>query len=162
LGTAHSPVVGLAESRAEGFASPLGVVPLDQDALDALEDLPQVQLDEEAHRDDHALEVQLPFLQEVLGAEAFRLVPLLVGRVEADQVAEVLEQLWGGPETAIVVSSDLSHYLDQASARELDRCTADAIEAMAPERLGLAQACGLRAIAGLLLAARARGLRAET
>lgn len=160
LGTAHSPVAGLAASSAAGFATPLGVVPVDRAALAGVLGLPQVNCDDDAHADDHALEVQLPFLQVVLGD--FALVPFLVGRASAEEVAEVLEALWGGPETLVVVSSDLSHYHGYEDARWLDTATAAAIESLRPDQVGSEQACGYRAIRGLLTAARRHGLRAVT
>lgn len=160
LGTAHSAVAGLASSGAEGFATPLGVVPLDLEVRDRLRDLLQVHEDDPAHRRDHALEVQLPFLQETLAD--FAIVPLLVGRAAPEHVAEVLDRLWGGPETLVVVSSDLSHYHDHATACRLDSETARAIEDLAPDRIGPASACGHRAIAGLLTAARRHRLNAAT
>jgi AmmeMemoRadiSam system protein B len=160
LGTAHSRVEGLAAPSAEAFATPFGDVAIDHAALAAIRELPQVTIDDFAHAHDHALEVQLPFLQTVLGE--FRIVPLLVGRVAPQQVAEVLEMLWDGPETLIVVSSDLSHYYDAETARILDQTTARAIEALRPDQLGPESACGHRAISGLLLVARGHGLRAIT
>jgi AmmeMemoRadiSam system protein B len=158
LGTAHSAVEGLASTGAEGFETPLGTVPVDRAAVATLEALPQVQRNEQAHRRDHALEVQLPFLQESL--TAFTLVPLLVGQAEARAVADVLERLWNGPETLIIVSSDLSHYYDAGTAEQLDHATATAITALEP--IGPGQACGYRAINGLLLQARRHRLAART
>lgn len=160
LGTAHSRVLGLATTRVEGFETPIDVVPVDLEAIEAVSDLPQVAIDERAHRLDHALEVELPMLQVVL--DRFSIAPFLVGRCSPDEVAEVIERLWGGEETVIVVSSDLSHFHPSAEASRLDRETADAIEALAPDRLAEGSACGRRAIAGLLIAARRRGLGAET
>jgi AmmeMemoRadiSam system protein B len=160
LGTAHTPVVGLAASGADGFATPLGDVPVDRAAFARVLDLPQVHFDDDAHAVDHALEVQLPFLQVVLGE--FTVVPFLVGRCATDEVAEVLDELWGGPETVMVVSSDLSHYHSYDDAGRLDRATAEAVEALRPDGIGPDQACGHAAVRGLLLAARRRGLGAVT
>lgn len=157
LGPAHRVYVrGLALPAADRFATPLGEIPLDRAGMQALAGLPQVVSSAAAHQMEHSLEVQLPFLQQVLGE--FRLLPLAVGEATADEVAEVLETVWGGDETLIVISSDLSHYLPASLARQVDRATANAILAMNP-RLGHEQACGATPINGLLLAARRHGLR---
>ncbi|CUS03318.2 MEMO1 family protein Thimo_3050 [Candidatus Promineifilum breve] len=160
LGPAHfAPVDGLALSGATAFDTPLGRVPVDAAARDALASFPAVVIDDYAHRPEHCLEVELPFLQTLF--PDFSIVPLLVGEATAEQVAEVLEVLWGGPETRIVISSDLSHYHDHATARRLDEETAAAIVALRPEELREDCACGRAAIAGLLLAARRRAMHAE-
>lgn len=151
---------GIAASAADAFATPLGNVPLDKDAIRSISDLPQVLVSDKAHAPEHSLEVQLPFLQEVLSK--FSLVPLAVGDTTAEEVAEVLERLWGGDETLIVVSSDLSHYHDYKTAGLMDRATSDAIEHMEPESIDYEQACGRLPIAGLLLAAKKRGMRGHT
>lgn len=160
LGPAHRvPLTGLAAPDVDAFASPLGDVPLDREALDDLLALPQVSLLDAAHADEHSLEVQVPFLQELLGA--FRLVPLVVGDATPGEVAEVLERVWGGPETLLVISSDLSHYHDYATARAMDARTSRAIEELRPDAISFDDACGRIPVQGLLLAARRHGLRAE-
>lgn len=157
LGPAHRvPVRGLAAPGARAFASPLGEVALDGEALTALKNLPQVGVDDRCHAQEHSLEVQLPFLQAVLGE--FSLVPLAVGAASAGQVAEVLERLWGSDETLIVVSSDLSHYLPYTIAQRVDTATARAVLELRTD-LGHEQACGATPVNGLLLAARRHGLR---
>ncbi len=161
LGPSHRvPLRGLAASSSEAFATPLGVVPVDREAVDAILELPQVQVFEAAHREEHSLEVQLPFLQYLL--EDFSLVPLSVGDAEPEEVGEVIERLWGGPETLLVVSSDLSHYHDYESARQLDAATTRAIEALDPEALDPESACGRVPARGLLVAAKRHGLSVET
>jgi AmmeMemoRadiSam system protein B len=156
LGPTHRvPVRGLAVSPARAFATPLGEVPVDAAAVERVRTLPQVVVSESAHAREHALEVQLPFLQSVLGP--FAVVPFAVGDATAEEVAQVLELLWGGPETLIVVSSDLSHYHRYADAAQIDRATADAILALSPS-LDHEQACGATPVNGLLLCARRRGL----
>ncbi|HWX19279.1 MAG TPA: AmmeMemoRadiSam system protein B [Candidatus Binatia bacterium] len=150
---------GLAASSAEGFATPLGVLPVDAEALCRLSGLPQVSILDEAHAREHALEVQLPFLQTVL--DQFTVLPLVVGEASAEDVSQVIESLWGGPETRFVISSDLSHYSDYETARQLDRATADAIEALKPEILAEDAACGVVPIRGLLRVASGHGLRAR-
>ncbi|HEX7971978.1 MAG TPA: AmmeMemoRadiSam system protein B [Thiobacillus sp.] len=157
LGPTHRVYVrGLALPEAERFATPLGEVPLDQEGMQRLAGLPQVIRSAAAHQMEHALEVQLPFLQQVLGD--FQLLPLAVGEATAAEVAEVLEQLWGGDETLIVISSDLSHFLPDAAARVADGKTVDAILALDPH-LDHEQACGATPVNGLLLAARRHGLQ---
>lgn len=157
LGPTHRvPVRGLALPETERFATPLGEVPLDRDAMQRIAGLPQVVRSEAAHRWEHAIEVQLPFLQRVLAD--FSLLPLAVGDATPEEVAEVLEALWGGEETLIVISSDLSHFLPDAAARHVDRQTVQYILALDPH-LDHEQACGATPINGLLLAARRHGLR---
>lgn len=150
---------GIAVPSAGAFETPLGQVPVEEEAVAAIADLPQVRVMDSAHEREHALEVELPFLQHVLGD--FALVPLVVGEAGPDEVAEVIERLWGGDETVIVVSSDLSHYHSDRTARRLDARTADAVERFAETEIAPEDACGARAIAGFLLAARRRGLTVE-
>lgn len=157
LGPAHRVAVrGLALAGADTFATPLGDIPIDTDAVEVLRPLGQVVLSPAAHAMEHSLEVQLPFLQTVLSH--FTLVPLVVGDATPGEVAEVLELLWGGPETLIVISSDLSHFLTYRGAQEIDRETAQTILAL-DSSLSSTQACGGRPINGLLLAAQRHGLR---
>lgn len=162
LGPAHRvPFRGIALSEAETWASPLGAVPIDSEGTRILSRLPAVVRFDDAHAREHALEVQLPFLQCVLG-DGFRLLPLLVGDDPPDHVAAALDLVWGGPETLVVVSTDLSHYLDADACRHKDDQTRAAIESLDPARLGRDDACGRLPLAGLLLVARRRGLRIET
>jgi hypothetical protein len=161
LGPSHRvPLAGLAASTAEAFATPLGDVPVDAGAIRAIAHLPQVKRLDAPHEWEHSLEVQLPFLQRVLGA--FGIVPLSVGEATPDEVAEVLDCLWGGPETLVVVSSDLSHDYDYETARRLDSRTTRAIEALDPGGLDEESACGRVPARGLLVAARRHALRART
>jgi AmmeMemoRadiSam system protein B len=161
LGPSHRVFVqGLASSSADAFATPLGRVPLDRDAIARAEALPAVVADDTAHADEHSLEVQLPFLQSVLGD--FLLVPFAVGEASTEEVDELLGLLWGGDETLIVISSDLSHYYEYDTARRLDRATMRAIEALDPEDLDAESACGRIPVCGLLAAARRYGLTART
>ena len=160
LGPAHrAPAAGIAAPGAEAFATPLGLVRVDVERRDALVDQGLVAVRDDAHAGEHSLEVQLPFLQETLGDVA--VLPLAVGRVDPERVAGVLEAAWGGDETLIVVSTDLSHYHDRDTAAELDRRTAAAVVAKRPDRLGDDDACGVVALQGLLLAAAAHGLDVE-
>jgi MEMO1 family protein len=160
IGPAHYVAVrGIAVPTADAFETPLGRVPIDRDAVSAIADLPFVVEADAAHAPEHALEVELPFLQTLLGS--FALVPLLVGDADPRQVAQVLGRLWGGPDTLIVVSSDLSHYHDYDTARRLDAATAVAIERGEWRSLGPDRACGFLAVAGLLVEADRRGLKAQ-
>ena len=162
LGPAHRVGFrGLAASSAAYFATPLGLIRIDREAMDDILDLPQVRLFDDAHLEEHSLEVQLPFLQTVLGKD-FALVPLVVGEAKAEEVAEVIEKLWGGPETLLVVSSDLSHYQDYETARRLDSATSAAIEQLDPQALNYQQACGRNPVSGLLVAARHHHLQVKT
>ena len=159
LGPCHRVAVrGLALPAADAFDTPLGRVPVDRDAVARLAGMPQVVVSGPAHAEEHALEVQLPFLQRTL--RDFAIVPLAVGAATAGEVAEVLDRLWGGPETLILVSSDLSHYHRYDDAVRIDRATADAILALDPA-LDHEQACGATPIAGLLTVARRRGLAVQ-
>jgi AmmeMemoRadiSam system protein B/AmmeMemoRadiSam system protein A len=157
IGPAHRVAVrGVAIPSVDRFETPLGAVDLDRAALDALAAEPHVVRSDRAHAMEHALEVQLPFLQEAL--EDFTLVPLVVGDATPDEVAAVLERVWGGPETLIVVSSDLSHYLPYDTARQVDSATLAQVLALGPE-LDHEQACGATPINALMLVARRRRLR---
>jgi len=161
IGPAHRLwVAGLAVPAVQAFATPLGEVPLDRTAIDHLTELPFVEVSEAAHAAEHSLEVQLPFLQRLL--TDFSLVPVLAGGADGAQVAAVLERLWGGPETLVVISSDLSHYHSYARAQQLDAATCATIEALQPGRLTPEDACGCRGVDGLLLAAKRHDLRPHT
>lgn len=160
LGPSHRvPFYGLAVSGASSFRTPLGDIPIDREAVAQIMDLPQVVLLDDAHAAEHSLEVQLPFLQLLL--EDFSLVPLVVGDASGEQVAEVLQRLWGGAETLIVISSDLSHYHDYRTARRMDESTSEAIVGLHPEALDYEDACGRIPVSGLLLEARRLGLHGE-
>ena len=159
LGPTHRVAVrGLALPTARAFATPLGEVEVDRKAAALALALPQVVEDDAAHAEEHSLEVQLPFLQAVL--DDFRIVPFAVGAATPDEVADVIERLWGGPETLILVSSDLSHYHGYADACALDRGSAEGILALS-SALDHEQACGATPINGLALCARRHGLVPE-
>lgn len=157
LGPAHHAALrGLALPEAAAFDTPLGAVPVDAEACARAAALPQVVRSDAVHAHEHALEVQLPFLQTVL--DRFTLVPLAVGQAPAEAVAEVLERLWGGSETLIVISTDLSHYLGYGPARVADAQTVRQILQPGPA-ITHEQACGATPLNGALLAARRRGLQ---
>ena len=159
LGPCHRvPVRGLALPEAAAFDTPLGAVTIDRAAVEALKAMPQVVVSGAVHAEEHSLEVQLPFLRRVLGE--FSLVPLAVGAATPSEVAEVIEKLWGGEETLIVVSSDLSHYHAYDEACAIDRATARAILEFSTA-IDHEQACGATPVAGMLLAARRHGLQVE-
>jgi AmmeMemoRadiSam system protein B len=146
LGPAHRAYVhGLAASDAFSFETPLGHVPVDLDAVRTVAQFPQVTIDSRAHAREHSLEVNLPFLQRML--KDFAIVPLVVGDATPTEVAQVLEALWGGDETLIVLSSDLSHYQPYDTATQVDRRTSEAI--VRADFIGPEQACGAHAINGL-------------
>ena len=157
LGPTHRVAVrGLALPDCEAFATPLGKVRLDVAARTLIAQLPQVGVSAAAHAQEHSLEVHLPFLQRAL--DDFTLLPLAVGNATPEAVAEVLERLWGGPETLIVVSSDLSHFLTYAAAQQVDRDTCSRILDLATD-IRPEQACGAFPVNGLLLAAQRHDLR---
>jgi len=159
LGPVHRvPVRGLAAPGADAFATPLGNVPVDREALRAMQDLPQVVTSDAAHALEHSLEVQLPFLQKVLGA--FALVPLAVGTASVQEVAAVLERLWGGPETLIVVSTDLSHYHPYDEARRIDGATLERVRGYATD-IDHDEACGATPLNGLLSLAKKRQMSVQ-
>jgi MEMO1 family protein len=160
LGPAHRVALrGLAVPTVDAFETPLGVVRIDLEARNALAGFAQVRRDDRAHAREHSLEVQLPFLQTVLG-DSFTLLPLAVGAANTGEVTAVVEHLWGGDETLIVVSTDLSHYLPYEDARATDRTTAARIAALATD-IDPYEACGAHALNGSLAAARRHGLRAQ-
>lgn len=159
LGPAHRVAVrGLALPGATAFATPLGEIPVDAELVARIRDLPQVLVHPRCHAPEHSLEVQLPFLQRAL--DSFSLLPLVVGQATADEVAEVLRAVWGGPETLIVISSDLSHYLPYPVATATDRATVDLIVHRQPT-LTHDQACGATPVNGLLVALRGGTLEPE-
>ncbi|MFO8174973.1 MAG: AmmeMemoRadiSam system protein B [Gemmatimonadota bacterium] len=160
LGPAHRYLFhGIAAPSARAFRTPLGEVPLNRELLARALELPSVRLLDEAHEGEHSLEVHLPFLQTVL--DEFALAPLVVGDAGMEEVASVLRALWGGEETLVVISSDLSHFLSYEEANARDESTAEAIEALDPDGIGRDQACGRIPVGGLLLRAREEGLRVE-
>lgn len=152
LGPTHRVAIrGLALPGVSAFNTPLGTVAIDQAAVQLIADLPQVTVSPQAHALEHSLEVHLPFLQTLL--PDFKLLPLAVGMASPEDVAEVLEALWGGDETLIVISSDLSHFLPYELAREVDGETAQAILDLR-HPVSHEQACGGTPVNGLMLAAR--------
>ncbi len=160
LGPSHRVWLdGMALPSADFFATPLGRVPVDREAVARIAGMPGVQVSDVAHAQEHSLEVQLPFLQTVL--DDFSLVPIAVGACPAGRVGAVVDALWDGPETLVVVSSDLSHFLSYDAARVADARTRDRIVAHATT-LSDDEACGARAINGLMSAEAARGLAIET
>lgn len=156
LGPVHRvPVRGLALPGSDAFETPLGRVPVDAELVRMLTPFRQVVTSSEAHAQEHALEVQLPFLQKMLGE--FALVPLVVGDARPQEVRDVIERLWGGPETLFVISTDLSHYHAYDEARAIDRATLSRIAAFGTD-INHEEACGATPLNGFLAVARARGL----
>jgi MEMO1 family protein len=160
IGPAHYVAIrGIAIPTVDAFDTPLGRVLVDHNAFNEITGLPFVSRNDAAHAPEHALEVELPFLQIVL--PSFSLLPLVVGDATAQEVAQVLARLWSGPEVLLVISSDLSHYHSYETAGRLDAATAAAIENGDWESLGPGQACGYLPIAGLLIEANRRNLKAR-
>lgn len=157
MGPAHRVYLdGLAVPEAEAFTVPTGTVPVDVEAVARVLELPGVLASDQAHAAEHSLEVHLPFLQAVL--DRFSIVPIVVGACSSELVADVLDALWGGNETLIIVSSDLSHYHSYAAAQRLDASTSEEIVACS-STLTSEQACGAYAINGLMRAAAGHDLR---
>jgi len=156
---------GLALPESDYFYTPLGEIPVDKQAVKELSHLTQVVVSERAHREEHSLEVQLPFLQLIL--DEFTLVPIVVGDAERHEVAEVIKQAWCGENehcdehTLIVISSDLSHYHKYDEAKQRDRATSDAIENLKPDLIHYDDACGRNGLNGMITVAEERGLTAE-
>lgn len=148
LGPAHRVYLeGMAVPSVDAFSTPLGKVKLDASAIEQISSIPGVMVSDEAHREEHSLEVQLPFLQVAL--EEFTLVPIVVGNCDARMVAAVIDKLWGGEETLIVISTDLSHFHSYKAARKIDASTCDRILQKSCDLSG-EQACGAHAVNGLM------------
>lgn len=161
IGTSHREQIrGLAIPPQSAFASPFGPVAIDRRLLLRLTRLPFVSMNANAHAKEHGIEIQLPFLQTVLGP-GFSLVPILAGATLPKEIALALMHLWGGQDTLVIVSTDLSHNNDADTAQRLDMETARAIVDMAPERLEEKCACGRLILAGLLMLARTRETQME-
>ena len=160
LGPSHRVAFqGLAVPESDEFKTPLGNIPIDQKGIQLLADLPQVIASEQAHRDEHSLEVQLPFLQLILGE--FTLIPLVVGEADRYEVAEVIKRLWGDEHTLIVISTDLSHYHEYSDAKRIDRATTDAILNLKPDLISYEDACGRNGLKGMLTVAEEKHLRVD-
>ncbi len=161
LGPAHRiRLRGMAVMTVDFFQTPLGDIPQDLQAIRQLLTLPQVQIMDSAHWREHSLEVQLPFLQTVL--DTFTLVPVAIGDTTSAEVKQLLDSIWGGPETLIVVSSDLSHYHDYSTAQYIDRSTCEAIEKLDIDNIDYQQACGCMGVKALLLTAKRRQMKVQT
>lgn len=161
IGPSHRvSFTGIASCSAEQFITPLGPIEVDSHTLHTLENNGMVRRIDQAHRQEHSLEVQLPFLQQSL--DQFTLVPLVVGDASCFEVAQLLDWLWGGDETLLVISSDLSHYHTYAQAQEMDRFTSTAIEQLDSTLIHSDDACGSRPLKGLLLAAQEYHLQCQT
>jgi AmmeMemoRadiSam system protein B len=159
LGPSHRvPMRGLAVPAVDAFATPLGEVRVNAAGRQRLRELGLVGVSDAPHAAEHSLEVQLPFLQAVL--DDFDLLPIVVGLSPPEQVAQVLEAVWNGPETLVVVSTDLSHYHPAEEARQLDGQTTRSILGRRSD-ITDELACGARGINGLMEVARNRGLTVE-
>lgn len=157
IGPAHRVAFkGIATTRADYWSTPLGPVAIDRETLKPLVDTGDVLIHDQAHDHEHCLEIHLPFLQRLI--PSFQILPFLAGQSDGQQVARLLEKVWGGPETAILISSDLSHYLSYEAARALDEKTAKNIEAFKAENIEREHACGRIPISGLLACAKHRDM----
>jgi len=154
----HVTLQGMALPSVDHFATPLGNIPLDQDSIKRIEQLPGICVSDEAHRQEHSLEVQLPFLQTVLGS--FSLVPIVVGHCAPQTVAAAMDALWGGPETLLVVSTDLSHFHPYEEASERDALTCERIQAKDNTLTGQ-DACGAYAVNGLMSTQHCRSMSVQ-
>ena len=160
LGPSHRVAFsGLAVPASDTFNTPLGNIPIDQKGIQQLAGLTQVIVSDQAHHDEHSLEVQLPFLQEIL--DDFSLIPIVVGDAERHEVAEVIDRLWGDEHTLIVISTDLSHYHEYSDAKKLDRATSDAIEHLKPDLIGYEDACGRNDLMGMMTVAQEKNLAVD-
>lgn len=158
LGPAHRyPVLGIAATKVDQFATPLGNIDIDKQAVTTALTLPFVTTIEQAYTQEHALEVHLPFLQTVL--TNFKLAPFVVGNAKPEDVAKLINTLWGGSETLFVISSDLSHYYDYDTANKLDQAASQAIVNLRPQDIHDNQACGRLPIKGMLLAAKQHNMK---
>jgi len=153
----HVAFAGMAVSTADAFATPLGPLRVDVAGREAVLALPGVLGWDAPHAREHSLEVHLPFILDALGEVA--ILPIVVGRAPADQVAAVLDAVWGGAETLLVVSTDLSHYHAYEEATGLDQATVAAVEGGRPDDVGPSDACGVYPLRGLLVATGRRGMR---
>ncbi len=151
---------GVATTSADFYQTPLGVVSIDKEANASLEGMSQVSCFDRAHSQEHSLEVHVPFLQETLGE--FSLVPLVVGDASPEDVGEVILKLWGGDETLVVISTDLSHFENYETAQKLDAKTCKAIEEFKPEDLDFHDACGRVPVSGMMCAAIKKELKITT
>ena len=160
IGPAHRVYFrGVALSSAAAFQTPLGAVAVDEEALSQLRGTESVSVHDEAHRQEHSLEVHLPFLQHTLGE--FELVPMLVGDIDTVELGRLIDSVWGGAETLIVVSTDLSHFLNYDEAKKIDAATSTHIE-QARSGLSPEQACGCRGLNAVLDLVREKRLRVTT
>ena len=161
LGPSHRVAFnGLAIPEADFFTTPFGNIPIDKKGIQLISELPQVIVSEQAHKEEHSLEVQLPFLQAVLNE--FSLIPLVVGDAERHIVAEVIDLLWGDEHTLIVISTDLSHYHAYNKAKELDQATSEAIVNLQADLIGYDDACGRNGLKGMITVAEEKHLSIDT
>lgn len=160
LGPSHRVAFsGLAVPEADYFHTPLGNIAIDKKGIEALSHLSQVVTSDRVHSEEHSLEVQLPFLQVVLGD--FSLIPIVVGDAERHDVAETINTVWGDEHTLIVISSDLSHYHEYYAAKKIDLATSEAVLHLKPDLISYEDACGRNGLKGMMTVAQEKGLRAE-
>lgn len=151
---------GIALSSASHFCTPLGDIPTDLDLHSLLLRDPNVQIMDNAHAEEHSLEVQLPFLQTLLGD--FAIIPIIIGDAAIEDVRNIIEATWGGRETLIIISSDLSHFEDYEETRSIDKHTRNAIESLNEELIQKHQACGSIGVKSMIRAALVHRLNVDT
>ena len=160
LGPAHRVwLEGIAFPGTDAFETPLGRIPLAKQQIRELLRFPEVQLRDDAHQDEHCLEVQLPFLQEILNE--FELIPAVVGEISPDSLSGLLENLLEDPQNLLLLSTDLSHFHSYSEAQAIDQKTAEAIESFEDEKILPEQACGAHPLRGLLRHARIQGWKIQ-
>jgi AmmeMemoRadiSam system protein B len=157
-GPAHRvPLRAIGVPSVDRLDTPLGPVTVDAAGRDVVLGLPGVVVSDDAHAEEHSLEVHLPFMVEALGPDV-TVLPLVVGFVSPDVVADVLDEVWGGDETLVVASTDLSHYHDDVTAKRIDADTVEHVLAGRVEAITHDRACGAGPLCGLLVAARRHGV----
>jgi MEMO1 family protein len=161
IGPAHRVAFsGIAVHPASRWRTPLGGIPVAGVTHAGLAQAPGILVDPRPFAGEHSLEMHLIMLQAMLPAP-FEIVPILVGDADPHQVAEALRRVWGGPETVVAISSDLSHFLEQTSAQSIDSDTARRIETLDAAALDGRRACGFLSVRAALEIAAERDMRAS-
>lgn len=159
LGPSHFEYVnGIAYISAEYFETPLGNAKVDLETLEKIKKLDFLVQNEDAHKKEHSIEVQIPFIQYIFQND-IPILPLAFGKISPEKIKILLETIWN-PETLIIISSDLSHYYDYDTAKKLDKQTSDAILNLDSDAIQYEQACGRIGIQGLLMFAKEKNWKA--
>lgn len=155
----HVAFEGIAVPRNVAFRTPLGDILVDHGVVEDLSTLSNVTLSDRPHQREVTIELQLPFIQRMIGR--VQIVPLVVGKIGASALANVLEMMWGGAETLIVLSADLSHDLSHEATMKQDQLTVEEITDLSIENIDASRTCASHALRGLLTLARRRGMTAS-